>query len=368
MKILYISHVTWGWMKQRPQFIAEQLAKKNQVDVYYRKILNPKLSYMNKDNLGAGNLKLYSFITLPLYRIFKFLPVRWLEKVNKWLWSFNKINYSQYDLIYLCDCSAYERIKDKIDVGKILYDCMDDKQSFPRVLAYPKYRKYCFELERELIKNAGIVTCTADYLRDTLVKRFGVQRDYAVINNAISTNLFYQKEVYDDLSLPENSFTYIGTVAEWFDFDLVINVLEKVKNIYIIIFGPPGNAETKYKHDRLVFKGTITHDKVLAAMKASTGLIMPFKVNDLIRSVNPVKLYEYIYAGKPTAAIRYEESEKFKNFVYLYSTEEEFVNFIENAKACKGNYTKDKQDEMKKFASDNTWDARANQILNIIKR
>ena len=63
MKILYISHVTWGWMKQRPQFIAEQLAKKNQVDVYYRKILNPKLSYMNKDNLGAGNLKLYSFIT-----------------------------------------------------------------------------------------------------------------------------------------------------------------------------------------------------------------------------------------------------------------------------------------------------------------
>lgn len=367
MKILYISHITWGWIKQRPQFIAEQLAKENQVDVYYRCILNRKLSYMNRNNCTVGNLRLFPYINLPLYRFFKFLPVNCLEKINKWLWDFNKIDYSQYDLIYLCDSLPYEKIKGKVNPNKILYDCMDDKQAFPQMACYPRYKKYCFDIEKELIKNAGIVTCTADYLRNTLITRFGIQRDFWIINNAISVNLFSQKEICDEINLPENSFTYIGTIAEWFDFELIISVLNKVEDINFVIFGPYGNIPEKYKHPRLIFKGPITHDKVLAAMKSSTGLVMPFIVNDLIRSVNPVKLYEYIYAGKPIAAVRYEETEKFKDFVYLYSTEIEFINFVEETKVCKGCYSKERQNEMKKFASENTWEARIKQIINLIK-
>ena len=36
MKILYLMHVDWNWIKQRPHCIAEGLAKNNnEVEVYY---------------------------------------------------------------------------------------------------------------------------------------------------------------------------------------------------------------------------------------------------------------------------------------------------------------------------------------------
>lgn len=367
MKILYISHITWGWIKQRPQFIAEELAKDNQVDVYYRKILNWKLQYMNKNNKSSGNLRLHSYINLPIYRIFKFVPIKWLDRINKILWNLNRIDYSKYDIVYLCDCSVYDKIKQHVPAAKIFYDCMDDKQSFPGMQAYPKYKQYCYELEKELIKQAGIVTCTADYLKNALINRYNINRQYYVVNNAISNNLFNQTNTQEYIQLPANSFTYIGTVAEWFDFDLVLSVLNKIDDINIIIFGPTGDVPEKYKHPRLIFKGPIKHDKILAAMKASTGLIMPFKVNELIRSVNPVKLYEYIYSGKPSAAVRYEESEKFKEYVYLYSSIDEFIDFINIAKSCNGIYEPKQVNAMKSFALNNTWEARTMQIIDIIK-
>ena len=58
-KILYVMHISWGWIKQRPQFIAEELAKTCEVDVYYRmsnhnkKGENPSLEAEKKE-LATG--------------------------------------------------------------------------------------------------------------------------------------------------------------------------------------------------------------------------------------------------------------------------------------------------------------------------
>ena len=38
-QILYLMHVPWGWIKQRPHFFAEYLAKDLIVDVYYKKAI-----------------------------------------------------------------------------------------------------------------------------------------------------------------------------------------------------------------------------------------------------------------------------------------------------------------------------------------
>ena len=35
-QILYLMHIPWGWIKQRPHFFAEKLAKDVIVDVKYK--------------------------------------------------------------------------------------------------------------------------------------------------------------------------------------------------------------------------------------------------------------------------------------------------------------------------------------------
>ena len=48
--------------------------------------------------------------------------------------------------------------------------------------------------------------------------------------------------------------------------------------------------------------------------------MMPFILNELIESVDPVKLYEYINFEKNIICIKYDEILRFKDFVYFYNT------------------------------------------------
>ena len=40
-------------------------------------------------------------------------------------------------------------------------------------------------------------------------------------------------------------------------------------------------------------------------------MIMPFKLNELVKSVDPVKLYEYINYNKPIISIFYQEIKRY---------------------------------------------------------
>ena len=121
--------------------------------------------------------------------------------------------------------------------------------------------------------------------------------------------------------------------------------------------------ETIPFHNRLEFRGPTAHSNLLAIMTKAKGLIMPFILNDLIQSVNPVKLYEYIYSGKPILATRYGESEPFSDYVFLYENYSDFKKFIQENIMTDRNLDRER---MQSFALNNTWEARTRQIIKII--
>jgi sulfatase maturation enzyme AslB (radical SAM superfamily) len=89
---------------------------------------------------------------------------------------------------------------------------------------------------------------------------------------------------------------------------------------------------------------------------------MPFKINDLILSVDPVKLYEYVNFNKNIITVHYEEIERFHEFVHFYNDTEEYLSVI---KELKGNNTlKYSNEQRQKFLVENTWNKRVEQILN----
>ena len=84
---------------------------------------------------------------------------------------------------------------------------------------------------------------------------------------------------------------------------------------------------------------------------------MPFKVNELIRSVNPVKLYEYIYMGKHIVAPEYGETLKFAQYVHLYKSKKDFFTIIDNIFTIK-ELDPNRVKSMRLFAENNTWSNR----------
>ena len=102
-------------------------------------------------------------------------------------------------------------------------------------------------------------------------------------------------------------------------------------------------------------------------MEAADVLIMPFNLNELILSVNPVKLYEYVLSGKPCLAPKYGETEPFQDYVYLYYNKEDAINTITAILA--GNLgTKKSKEDCTAFARQNTWEERGGVINNILTK
>ena len=93
---------------------------------------------------------------------------------------------------------------------------------------------------------------------------------------------------------------------------------------------------------------------------------MPFKVNELIKSVNPVKLYEYIFTGKPIVAPLYGETVKFGPFVKLYDSTSKFLDIIEGIR--ENTQMQESLNECRKYVEANTWKERYAQIKDIIDK
>lgn len=359
-KILYVTHTPWGWIKQRPQFLAEYLSDQFDVDVYFR-MSNRGKERLNDIKSSNKHILIRGFKNLPFERI-PVIPIKWLYQINKFLWMIKKVKVDEYDYLWITDPALWWQIPLLNYKGKVIYDCMDDLLSFPYYKRYPRIVPFLEEQEFKLVKDADFVICTAESLKQKLLKRYNIKRDYKIVNNAISDSVFEYMDS-KEVKLPAKSLVYIGTVSEWIDFDLILKSLDKYEDLSVYFYGPIRMTNTP-KHERLFYCGSIDHSKIIEVMNAAAGLVMPFVVNELILSVNPVKLYEYIYSGKPIASIRYPETEKFSKYITLYNSPKEFFNFIESEILLSVN--KDKN-EMQEFALKNTWSFRCKEILSFLK-
>lgn len=354
MKILYYSNVPWSWIKQRPQFIAEELSLSNDVTVVYTHAFGTSIRLKISDTL-----RVCSLLRLPYERI------KLISKINRFLYVVQLLFYARNtEIIWLTSPYQYRLIKTVLKRQRIVYDCMDDIMEFPNA---DKQRKELTDKEKDLCINSNYIIASSSFLKQKLIKRYG-NLEICVINNAIKS---VQSAYISELSQEYNSYfndedfiiSYIGTISEWMDWELLKKLTLIAPKIKINLFGPCSLTVPHIENVRIC--GSVPHDMVFSIMSKSDVLIMPFLVTELIESVNPVKLYEYIYSGKPCLAPLYGESIQFSEFVYLYEDHRqccEIVNKILNNTIG----SKKNKEACVSFAKENTWHCRVKQIKDYV--
>jgi len=363
-KILYLMHVPWNWIKQRPHFIAENLNQYFKVIIYCEKTYRKNLLVENnvpEDTVCKTMFRL-PFDRLEITsKINKIIKIKQLKKVIKGV----DIVWLTFPLIFqVVDNILPEKVK-------LIYDCMDDALEFPLFKRNINLSKKILDCEKKLIQRANIVFLSSEYLRKIIIKRYGNLKHSYVINNAIQ---LYPNALRTSRSLELNNYdrffnksyfniTYLGTISNWLDFDLILKSLDIFQDIRYVLFGI---SEIRIpKHERIVYGGSVTHDYVYHIMKMSDALVIPFKKCELIHSVNPVKIYEYIYSCTPSIVLEYEETKRFKDFIYLYDNEKAYFQIIN--KLIKNNIIKQDCDAYIQFAKDNTWENRVQEIVKLIE-
>ena len=368
LSILYLMHVHWGWIKQRPHFIAEQLGQMLNVSLFYKRLYRGRSQRLVKNEKQAS-LQHHELFVLPFQRF------QFIDRVNTYLLQFQLMSHiRRVDIVWITFPTMFSYIENILPHETFLvYDCMDDALEFPSIKSNAYLHNVVSENEKRLLKRANAVFVSSEALKNKLIDTYGVERDISVANNAIYLPDFNEGEKKKRLdhieefidSLPGKKLIYIGSVSEWIDFNLIQESLEKYVGIVYILIGPHDTSIPK--HDRLICLPPVEHQYVSSLMERADALLIPFKENKLIRSVNPVKIYEYIFSCKPVISLDYGEMTQFSDYIYGYRNNDEYHALIEkiisNQLGLKRNCA-----EGRFFVEQHTWAIRVDHMMSIISQ
>ena len=156
-------HIPWGYIKQRPQFLAEQLSSYYQVSVFYKKSYRSSMLVQDETVGGLGVTELFK---VPLEH--HSLMISGLN--NRIFKHLLKEPLGESDIVWLTDPELYAPISDILPEGKFLvYDCMDDALEFPRRKTNRSLYERIFDLEKRLCERSDLILVTSDRLRKVLV-------------------------------------------------------------------------------------------------------------------------------------------------------------------------------------------------------
>lgn len=355
MDILYIMNVDWNWIKQRPHFIAELLSKKANVHIVYQYRYQRKgLQQRHNENLDA-----VPFFVIP--RGDRYTITLKINRLIKKKWIHKKIKSTNADVLYLTFPDQIAVIPEEYG-GIIVYDCMDNHPEFVNNITQ---RKQLVLQEKQLIERANVLLVTSRNLIEELKARYGegIEKKAHLIRNAFNGTVIPIDETKQVKKNQIYTFAYFGTISSWFNFDYILQSLTDFQDIQYELYGPVAGVQIP-EHERIHYHGTIEHDELLENAKNADCLIMPFVVNDIIKAVDPVKLYEYINFNKNILVSEYDEIERFSPFVHFYNSYSDFKKEISSLK--QGHEIKYSDLEREDFLKKNSWNQRVEVIANII--
>lgn len=352
-RILYIMNVDWNWIKQRPHYIAEELSEFYTVKIAYR---------YRYDRTKLQNREIKSKNLIPIYLVPKISNINGLMWINtmifklKILWIIKKY---KIDILYVTYPDQVKFIP-YFFKGKIIYDCMDNHTAFINDLK--KKNKLEVE-EKNLIEKSDCVLISSKYLLSEIQNKYNTNdKLLRLVRNAYNGEVLLTSSIKKNLSVFK--MAYIGTLSSWFDWETIINVVKQRNDAEVHLFGPLEKTSIP-NTNQIIYHGTVDHDELYEVIKEMDALIMPFKVNDIIKAVDPVKIYEYINFDKDIVMCRYDEVLRFENYVYFYSSVDEFIKAIDLITHSKK--VKYSNKDRLEFLENNQWSKRAAQIVEIIE-
>lgn len=358
MKILYFAPIYFDDMKQRPQQLAQCLAKKHQVCY-----IEPTVSWIRwffKRGKTYRHVEKRISRTLTVIRLsgrftfHKSAEILDLFGCNNWseYWQIKK-RIEQCDLIWVGYPGWYTLLR-HFKGKPVVYDKMDEED----LLAKSWLLKLTLRRgKKKLVQMSDLIfaSCTKFYeelkghkpvclVPNALPENF-IQQPLANMQDTGTDGKKYAGKKHADMLV----FGYVGTIGRWFDFEIVKYILNFNKNYRIILVGR--NAMPVFKHKRVIYLGMVPHERLPALIRSFDVCLFNFKQDHILDTVNPVKLYEYLAMQKPVLAVRSKETEKLEKYMMIYQNMNEIARFLETG--IRQPFSSEK--EYIDFISNNTW-------------
>jgi glycosyltransferase involved in cell wall biosynthesis len=154
-----------------------------------------------------------------------------------------------------------------------------------------------------------------------------------LIPNGINPQLLEQIELVQHLGSTSQEVNFIGSLRDWYDFDLLYDIFREFPWIDLHIYGLGPLYTQLLERSRSIpnihVQGNIDSSKISVLLKRSLFGILPLKINDLNHSTCPIKLFDYWGASRAVISTPVEEVSRLGGSTLLYATtREEFIQSI----------------------------------------
>lgn len=212
---------------------------------------------------------------------------------------------------------------------KVVYDCMDDLRAFDLA------DKEIATREDELGTISDLIV-TSSWV---LFRRWTqAHPNCLLLPNAGDYAHFSQLPPRDTsplAHLPRPVIGYYGEISARFDVEAIFQAVTRHPEWSFVLIGDtfgPGSMLDKLRGLANVhLLGEKPYAELPAYLAGFDVCTIPFLRIPLTEATNPVKVFEYLSAGKPVVATKLPELEALANVIYLYSTPDEFVRGLEQA-------------------------------------
>lgn len=249
---------------------------------------------------------------------------------------------------------------DLFEADAIIYYIVDDFIEWPGI-----NREYMLHLEEMLIGKSDLLFASARKLCDIKTRKTVP----LLLPHGVDFQHFYpglapskEPDLYPGIKHPIIGF--FGAVSPWLDFELLVAAARAHQEWSFVFLGPVDADVGELRDlDNVFFPGKVPYaDLPRYAWQFDVGII-PFLVNELTLSVNPLKLLEYLACGLPVVSTALPEVEKFRENVHLADTTAEFIHGLELAVA-EGNTGREVR---QRLAEENSWRSVAERFSHEIE-
>jgi glycosyltransferase involved in cell wall biosynthesis len=211
------------------------------------------------------------------------------------------------------------------------YDCTDDFSTFYDV---PKpVRAMLRAHDEELTRSAHVVTCVSESLLED--KRM-LNPNSHLLPNGVDLDLFTNPSPPMNLrqtcDIPSDVrlLGYVGGVNQRVDTRLFRALVVSRPEWHIAIAGTNKDFSVcGVPHIHLL--GQLPLEQIPAFLSEVDVCLIPHKVDDLTRSMDPQKIYDYLASGKPIVSTPVAGTERFRELIEIGRTPDEFVAAVARA-------------------------------------
>ncbi len=248
-----------------------------------------------------------------------------------------------------------------------IYQCIDDISGNDYTVKHGK------RLEDEAIAKADITLVTSTELHRL---KSQISPNTYILHNAADIAIFNKaREVKYDRPAEIKDITgkiigFTGNMdADRVDYQLLKKIAEHHTDKTLLLVGPLNNTEYKEigldKMPNVIFTGSKNITVLPQYLQYMDCTLIPFKKNLVTKSIYPLKINEYLAAGKAVVARDFSNDIKsFGDDIYIGENHEEIINLVD--KAINEN-SDERIAQRVAVAQTNTWTARVAQFWDIVE-